>query len=141
METSALYRQAELQGIPIFTLDIPENGSMCIQTDLRCYIGIDYSVLVDEASQRVHLAHELGHCETGAFYNRWTALDIRQKHENCADKWAIKKLVPKDELDKAVENGHTEIWDLAEHFNVTEDFMRKAVCWYKNGNLAMDVYL
>ena len=39
-------------------------------------------------------AHELGHCETGSFYNRYAKLDVRQQHENRADKWAIRRLVP-----------------------------------------------
>lgn len=33
------------------------------------------------------------------------------------------------------------MWDLAEHFGVTEDFMRKVVCWYMYGNLDVDLYI
>ena len=65
---------------------------------------------------------------------------MRSKHENRADKWAVNKLIPVDELDQAVEDGHTELWDLADHFGVTEEFMRKAVCWYTYGNLATELY-
>ena len=35
------------------------------------------------------LAHELGHCCTGSFYNQWATADCRRRHENVADKWAI----------------------------------------------------
>lgn len=83
------------------------------------------------ADETVKLAHELGHCETGSFYSRTAALDLRQKHENRADRWAIKKLVPKDELEEAVSRGCCEAWELAEHFGVTEPFIRKAVEYYK----------
>lgn len=140
MQTQELYQIAKDSDIPIILLDIPENGSMCLQTEKRCYIGMDYGVLPDEANRRVHLGHELGHCETGAFYNRWAARDVRQKHENRADKWAIKKLVPGDELDEAVSNGYTDLWSLADYFNVTVDFMKKAVCFYTYGNLSTDLY-
>lgn len=140
METHELYRIAQDSDTPVIILDIPENGSMCIQTEIRCYIGMDYGVLVDEADRRVHLGHELGHCQTGSFYNRYAARDVRQKHENRADKWAIKKLVPKDELDTAVADGCTDMWSLAERFGVTEPFMRKAICLYTHGNLATDLY-
>lgn len=141
VKTSELYQVASREHIPIIPLDIPENGSMCIQTpEHHYYIGIDNQVLEDEASKRVHIAHELGHCMTGAFYNRWAALDIRQKHENRADRWAVERTIPKVDLDMAIDDGHTEIWDLAEYFGVTEDFMRKAVCWYTHGNLAVDTY-
>lgn len=140
METAKLLQEAQDSDIPIIYLSIPESGSMCVQTDRRCYIGMDYGVLEDEASRRVHLAHELGHCKTGAFYNRWAARDVRQKHEHRADKWAIKKLISEDELDEAVADGRTELWELAEHFGVSEEFVRKAVCWYTYGNLAAELY-
>lgn len=140
METAKLLQEAQDSDIPIIYLSIPESGSMCVQTDRRCYIGMDYGVLEDEASRRVHLAHELGHCRTGAFYNRWAARDVRQKHEHRADKWAIKKLISEDELDEAVADGRTDLWELAEHFGVSEEFVRKAVCWYTYGNLAAELY-
>ena len=141
METVELYQEARDSDIPIIVLDIPKTGSMCIQTDSgRCYIGMDYSILPDEANRRVHLAHELGHCKTGAFYNRWATCDIRQKHENRANKWAIQKIIPENALDDAVSDGCTDVWSLASRFNVTEDFMRKAVCWYTYGNLETELY-
>ena len=134
METYELYQEANNRDIPIIILDVPENGSMCIQTESRCYIGMDYDVVEEEADRRVHLAHELGHCATGSFYNRWAARDIRQRHELRADKWAIEKLIPREELETAVASGFREPWELAEYFGVTEPFIRKAVCWYKQGN-------
>lgn len=135
METCELYQEAIDRDIPIMVLHIPENGSMCIQTESRCYIGMDFDVIDVEPDHRVHLAHELGHCATGSFYNLWAARDVRKRHELHADKWAIEKLVPREELEAAVASGCREPWELAEYFGVTEDFLRKAVCWYKNGNL------
>lgn len=141
MKTTDLYQEAKDTDIPILILDIPKTGSMCMQSESgRCYIGMDYGVLPEESVRRVHLAHELGHCKTGAFYNRWAARDVRKKHENRADKWAVNKLIPVDELDQAVADGHTELWDLADHFGVTEEFMRKAVCWYTHGNTETELY-
>lgn len=141
MTTKELYQEAGDAGIPVIVLNIPETGSMCIQTESgRCFIGMDYGTFPNEADRRVHLAHELGHCKTGAFYNRWAARDLRKRHENRADKWAIKALVPEEELDDAVAEGHTELWDLAEYFGVTEEFMKKAVCWYTHGNMAAELY-
>ena len=93
-----------------------------------------------DAVEKVHLAHELGHCMTGSFYSRHTAVDSRQRHENRADKWAVNHLIPVDQLDDAIAAGYTEIWELAEHFGVTEDLAKKAVCYYVHGNLATELY-
>lgn len=87
---------------------------------------MDAKVIASEREERLHLAHELGHCIRGAFYNPYAKADIRKKHENRADKWAILHLIPKDRWIEALNDGYTEVWELAEYFDVTEDFIRKA---------------
>ena len=135
-----LYSYAESKGIDVdwFTMEQAESLSMPIEGGYG--IALDPWKLTTIADEYCKLAHELGHCETGSFYNRCATCDVRQQHENRADKWAIKKLIPKDELNKAVEDGYTEIFDLAEYFGVTEDFMKKTVCWYEYGTLATKWY-
>lgn len=105
-----------------------------------CYIAIDPGRLTSEADERAKLAHELGHCLTGSFYNVYAPRDSRRRHENRADKWAVRHLVTEDELDEAVAEGHTTLWELAEHFGIPEGMMRKAVCLYTYGNVAADLY-
>lgn len=105
-----------------------------------CYIAIDPLKLSSSTDEKLKLSHELGHCITGSFYNEYATCDLRKKHENCADKWAIEQLIPVNEFDEAIALGYTEMWDLAEYFGVSEDFIRKAVCWYTHGNLATELY-
>ena len=141
MEVLGLYDLAEKQNIEVIETSLPENGSLSVMAENgKCFIGIDESVMDGDALERVHMGHELGHCLTGSFYSIHTAVDSRQRHENRADKWAIKKLIPVQKLDWAVAEGHTEIYDLAEHFGVTEQFMKKAVCYYTHGNVAAELY-
>lgn len=141
MNACDLYVLAEQKNIAVIETSLPETGSLSVMTDTgACYIGIDQSVMDGDALELVHMAHELGHCETGSFYSIHTAVDCRQRHENKADKWAVKHLIPVEDLDAAVADGHTELWDLAQHFGVTEQFMQKAVCYYVHGNLATQLY-
>lgn len=141
MEVQALYTLASKQNIPVLTYPMPQNGSMSVMTDAGdCCIGMDQSVQDGAVRERVHLAHELGHCLTGSFYNIHATMDRRQRHENRADKWAIQALIPVEELDDAIAGGCTQMWELAERFGVTETFMRKAVCYYVHGNLATELY-
>ena len=141
MDVLDLYTFARQQNIEVIETSLPENGSLSLMDDTgRCYIGIDQSVMDGDALERVHMGHELGHCVTGSFYNRYSAYDLRQRHENRADKWAIKQLITENELDEAVADGCCEIWNLAERFGVTEQFMKKAVCYYVHGNVASDLY-
>lgn len=141
MDIIDLYNFAKQQNIEVLQSPMRENGSMSIMNDNgSCYIGMDQSVQDGSIQEKVHLAHEIGHCATGSFYSIHTAVDSRQRHENKADKWAVKHLISVEDLDTAVTNGCTEIWELAEHFGVTEQFMQKAVCYYVHGNLATELY-
>ena len=136
-----LYHYAEDNQIDVDWISMVRAASLSIPLPDGGYaIAIDPWKMDSTEKEIVCLAHELGHCRTGSFYNCFAARDIRQRHENHADKWAIKKLIPQDELDQAISDGYTEPWELAEHFGVTEDFLRKAVCWYAHGNLASDLY-
>lgn len=136
-----LYRTAEQQNIAVDRFALSSREALSItDEDGTCFIAIDPSKISSETDERTKLSHELGHCIMGAFYNEHSNYDCRQRHENRADKWAVKHLIPVDELDDAVASGCTEIWELAEHFGVTEDFIRKAVCYYVHGNLATDLY-
>ena len=141
MQLQDLYDLATEQNIEVIQYPMRENGSMSIMSPSGlCYIGMDESIQDGGVQERVHLSHELGHCITGSFYNIHAAIDNRQRHENRADKWAIKRLISQDDLDNAVANGLTEIWELAEFFGVTEEFMKKAVCYYIYGNVAAELY-
>ena len=141
MDTEDLYHLARKENIEVISFPMAENGSMSIlQEDGLCFIGMDASVQDGGIQERVHLSHELGHCITGSFYNRYAAMDCRQRHENRADKWAIEQLITVDALDEAIADGCTEVWELAERFEVTEDFVKKAVCYHVHGNLATQLY-
>lgn len=141
MHTQALYDLARQQNIEVLTHPLPQTGSLSVMLEGgRCFVGLDRSVCDGAAQERVHLSHELGHCVTGSFYNIYAAVECRQRHENRADKWAISTLIPVEDLDEAVAQGCTEIWELAERFQVTEEFMRKTVCYYVHGNLAAELY-
>ena len=141
MEIGVLYDLARQENIAVLPFPMEENGSMSIMAeDGRCYIGMDPAVRDGGAQERVHLGHEMGHCLTGSFYNIYAAIDCRQRYENRADKWAIRALIPVDALDDAIADGCCEIWELADRFGVTEDFIRKALCLYVHGNVAAELY-
>lgn len=133
MELLELYQLADAEHIPVYSFDLPQTQSLSLMNnDGSCAVAIDPFGLNSTKDEKIRLAHELGHCVTGSFYNRYSDFDIKAKSEYKADKWAIKKLIPKDELQAAFEQGYTEPWDLAEYFNVTEEFIIKAVNYYND---------
>lgn len=130
LELSDLYSIAEAKAIKVDCFSLDRFQSLSIQDSAgRYYIGIDPMQLESVAEEKVKLAHELGHCITGSFYNKDSPLDVRTKHEHRANRWAVQKIVPKVKLEAFLKEG-LERWELAEQFNVTESFIELAIRMY-----------
>lgn len=122
-DLSELYEIAERDSVRVEAFRLDSVRSVSVQdADGNCFIGIDPMSLESVSEEKVKLAHELGHCETGSFYNRHSPFDLREKQEQTANRWAVKKLVPKSELVALLKKGF-ERWELADHFEVTEEFI------------------
>lgn len=135
------YRIAHQNNIVVDHFRLRKREALSVMdSDGECFIAIDPEHISGETDERNKLAHELGHCITGSFYNKYAKCDCRRRHENTADKWAIQQLIPEASLDEAIADGCTELWELAEYFGVSEEFIRKAVCLYVHGNLAEELY-
>ena len=52
------------------------------------------------------------------------------RHEYKANRWAIQRYLPFEELQKAMGAGHTEPWQLAEYFQLPEETVRRALHYY-----------
>lgn len=132
MELIDLYDFAEHNHIAVDCLELEHEACLSIMSgEGRCYIVIDPFKISSTADETYKLAHDLGHCALGAFYNLHSPCDLVGRHEHRADVWAIKKLLPKEELKLAINHGYSEIYDLAEHFNLPENLVRKALEYYQ----------
>ena len=101
------------------------------------FIGMDVDKLENTAEETVCLAHEMGHCLTGSFYTVESSLCQQRRCEERADRWAMGRLVPLEELKGLLESGVTRPDELAEHFGVPEQFLRKCVQFYKEAKGAL----
>ena len=119
-----LYDICSRENITIDFIDCPKCGAISLFGAGGCAIGIDSQTPARLLKERT--AHEIGHCVKGAFYNRYATADNISQHEYRADKWAIENLIPKSELIKAIKKNLDSIYLLAQHFDVSEDFMIKA---------------
>ncbi len=131
METEKIYKIASDNGITLDFYPMQRARSAAIDLGGKYFVGIDPAVLGSPSLERVCLAHELGHCQTGSTYNLYSPLDLRAKHERRADNWAVQLLVPLNELEDALKGGYRDIPSLAEYFSVTEEFMQKVIDFYK----------
>lgn len=124
-----LYDYAESQGLSVDCIQSKSVESMSISIEDECYIGINPMLLRSERDEMVKLAHEIGHCVMGAFYTEGTPYYMRNRCENIAENWAIKKLIPKDKFELNIMKGY-EPWQIAEEFDLPEAMIRKAAELY-----------
>lgn len=130
MDINNLYILAEKDRIGVEDFSLAENKSLAVHIDGICSIALDEKKLKKNSEKKTALAHEMGHCETYSFYNQYSTADVRSKHEYTANKWAVEHLLPKDEMLSAIKKGYTEIWQIAELFDVEEWLVKKALYIY-----------
>ena len=131
-----IYEEAEADGVDVHFLKMETQASMSVPG----HMAVDTARLPTTAEETTAAAHELGHIDTGSFYNIHSPCDDRKRCENIADKSAIVRHIDKDLLFRLMERGMTQLWELADYFGFTEDFIKKAVCYYTHGNLAAEFY-
>ena len=136
----SLYRKLNSDGVRFYLWPLQEDKAVTMEVGGTYGIFMDFDNIQSSKEETTIVAHEGGHASTGATHKVCSPIDLVEKHEYKAWKWAVKNYITEDELDDAVAIGHTDIYSLAEYFGVTEDFMRKAVCWYTHGNLDTDLY-
>lgn len=128
MQTSDLYKLAADHGHVIHELRLSESPAFCVEEDGVCHIALSDRLTPQE--KKVMLAHELGHPEYGGFYNIYSPFALRSKTEAKAQRWAFYHAIPPDEIREALKKGIREVWELAEYFNVTEQFMNDGLRYY-----------
>ena len=94
-------------------------------------IGLDLDRISNTIEEKEILAHEECHILGGFFYNIYSDICVKEQQEYRATVATIKKLVPKNELEEAINCGLTEHWELADYFDVSNKFMKSALKYYK----------
>lgn len=121
---------AEKNGVEIVSFHLPNADSMSAEINGRCYIGLDNSRHRTTAEEQARIGHELGHCLYGGFYTRLTPFDDIERHEVRADRWYIKRAIPRKILFGLLSQGY-DAWEIAEQLNTTEEYVRRAYYYYK----------
>ena len=128
MSNESLFEYASSRGHEIQFLNLTENKAVTIENG-RFYITLAKNLSRTEEKELA--AHELGHCEYGGTYCRSSKYCTKARAEYRANKWAYYQLVPPDEITECVHNGIVTPWELAEYFEVSCEFMCKALGYYR----------
>jgi len=99
-------------------------------------IALDRGAIGSAAEERVVLAEEMVHEERKLLYelgedcNLPVRIAERDRMEYKARKETIKKLLPVWKIKDCISRHITELWEMAEYLEVSEDFLKKAIEYY-----------
>lgn len=125
----ALYAELEKDGITVIQYPFEKIKSVALEDER--VIGIDLVSIKTKTEEYTVLIHEKGHFDAGAFYTPENYFALAEQAEYRADRAAILKNIPLGELRRCFAGGTVDLWELAEHFSVTEAYIKQAVYFYK----------
>ena len=129
-DLNEVYKDFEKENITVLPFRFQHLKSVSLGDEK--VVGIDRSKIDGCAEEYTILIHEKGHFDSGAFYTASSPYLLKEQAERRADRAAILRYIPLEELRGCLAAGMVEIWDLAEYFGVTEAFMRKCVEYYRD---------
>lgn len=98
--------------------------------------GEEYAIFLDFTkikSMRVLkgvCCHEIGHAATGALHKVCSLYDLVERSEYRANRWVAQNYLTAEHFMDAFSAGYTELWQLAEFFDLPEDVVKNAYAYW-----------
>ena len=95
-------------------------------------VFLDFSKIQSTRLLRGVCCHELGHAATGALHKVDSPFELVERSEYRADRWAAEHFLPAEDFQEAFQQGYTELWQLAEYFDMPESDVHKALTYWQD---------
>lgn len=128
MTLGQLYAIAASRGIEIDDVPMRELRAVSFPEG---WIAVDRCKFASETEYKCVLAHEIGHCQTGSFYNIHSTRSERELCEHRANRFAAELLVPLADLKRMMHQGLLFAEILMQIFDVTLEFIRMVLELYE----------
>lgn len=76
------------------------------------------------------MMHESGHLRTGALHKVYSPFQIVEQSEFRADADSFRRFLSSVEIRAAMRQGYTDSWQLAEYFDLDEEYIKKALHYW-----------
>lgn len=117
---------AELHRRPLYGLK-----AVTIHTDHKTAVFVDTDEFRGVCELQSACAHECGHVATASYYRPGDDPLTVLRQEYKADKYAAHRFLPVRKIKKAIADGYTELWQMAELFGFDERFIRRTIEIYR----------
>lgn len=95
-------------------------------------IFLDFTKIRSTRLLRSICCHELGHAATGALHKVDSPYELVERNEYRAKRWATENYLTEADFRCAFQDGCTELWQLAEYFDMPEQDVQWAWDFWRN---------
>ena len=95
-------------------------------------IFLDFTKIRSARLLRGVCVHELGHAATGSLHKVSSPFETVERSESRAQRWAAENYLTEADFRAAFTAGCTELWELAEYFDLPEEDVKNAYAFWTN---------
>ena len=129
-ELSDFYTYCREQHVDVIPFTgLPGEGATIRDKD-QYAIFLDFSRICSTRLLRGVCCHELGHAATGALHKVSSPFEMVERSEYRANRWAAEHFLTEEAFRDAFAAGYTEIWELAEYFDLPEQDVKNALSYW-----------
>ena len=130
-EIADFYQYCKKHNVDVIPYDgCPQAGATVRDADYYA-VFLDFTKIRSTRLLRGVCAHELGHIATGALHKVDSPYELVERSEYRATRWLTENYLTKEAFRTAFDEGHTELWQLSEYFDLPERCIQDALTYWK----------
>ena len=129
-ELSDFYSHCKENNITILPFDHAPSKGVTMRDRNLYAIFLDFTKIHSTRELKGVCYHELGHASTGALHKISSPYELIERSEYRANRWAAEHYLPVDDFREAFAAGYTELWQLAEYFDLPEQDVKNALTYW-----------
>lgn len=129
-ELSDFYNHCKQNNVDIIPYLGCPNHAATVRDDEWLAVFLDFDQIKSTRLLRGICYHESGHIGTGALHKVSSPYETVERSEHRANRWAAEHYLTADDFRMAFADGYTELWELAEYFDLPEDDIKNALHYW-----------
>ena len=129
-ELSDFYTYCKQNNVDVIPfMGMPAEGAT-VRDGTEMAIFLDFSLIRSTRQLKGVCLHEQGHAATGALHKISSPFELVERSEYRANRWAAEHFLPVEDFRDAFAAGYTELWQLAEYFDLPEHDVKNALTYW-----------
>lgn len=129
-EISDFYDYCTRHQVDVIPYDRCPQPGATIRDQAYYAVFLDFSKICSTRLLRGVCLHELGHVATGALHKIDSPYELVERSEHRAIRWAAEHFLNAEAFQEAFRAGCTELWQLAEYFDLPEADVQSALDYW-----------